>query len=775
MKQATKTTTFLLLFLLVFSFLSYYPAHAKASRTYYVHNTASFYSASNAKQQIGQIPINAKLKTTSKKTSRMYKVSYAGKTGYVYRSSLWTKRTTVKRYIHKTAYLYTGSTAAKQRIQTIAINNSLTTDSNLNNKMYHVTYKGKKGYVYATNLSTQKTPITKFVIKASTRYKNYAHTKKYKGTIPVNTVLTTTSPQSNKLYWVNYNGVNSYVYASNLANSQVNYSYNNPVAPDTYGVVSDGADHGIWDQPYGIAGAKSIGRIADYNLLPLTILRESKVSNTEWFQIGVDGQILGWVHKDTVQITSGTADDGSIPHLAVASVKNVNGQLYGTVNGTALPVFLNIYANLKLKIDQVADNGRWVHIKKYTAGTVLGWVKTDDLNVQDVVSSGTLNVNYNATISSDTAPIFDDRANFVGYSGQYNASNRVVQINQEKQVENEEMYRISFNHHVIGWVRSNALNLVNSTQDYKQVRDLNTNAGIYNGQSSGDAPDSNARIGNLGDYSNRMLEVIKQSDGWSFLKYNDWYGKPDKDIDIGWVQNDYLNDLRFQGFNDLFTADNGNQQGLAYNNEKNTFYVGYDLGNGMGKIIAYPLDENNQVINDQIRISKSLPLGHTCAVSYSPYTKRLYAVSSAGDSPKLYTIDPDTLTPESEDGVKINNQVIPYVAMMTVKDEHTLILMTESFGDDTFFDYDLNNPNNPLSNKVQLKKMGVVQGMQYDDGNLYFLTNNYITVLDQSMKLVDRFHFSIPNGELPQESEGLTRVNGKLVVGLSGHKIYIQQ
>lgn len=81
-----------------------------------------------------------------------------------------------------------------------------------------------------------------------------------------------------------------------------------------------------------------------------------------------------------------------------------------------------------------------------------------------------------------------------------------------------------------------------------------------------------------------------------------------------------------------------------------------------------------------------------------------------------------------------------------------------------------------INNLAQLKKMGIVQGMQYDNETqqLYFLANNYLTVLDNQMQIVDRFRFSIPDGDNPQESEGLTIANGKLTIGFNGHSIYQQ-
>ncbi|MCO7127184.1 GW domain-containing glycosaminoglycan-binding protein [Sporolactobacillus shoreicorticis] len=763
----------MLVVVMLLSLLSYYPAQAKKSYTYYVHKTSKLYTTSGkSKQFIRYVPINAKLKTTSKRSSKMVKITYGGLSGYVYRSNLWTKRTTKTRYIRKTSYLYSSRDASKQRIWKIAINKKITTDSNLNYKMYHVNYKGKRGYVYKSNLSSYKKAVVKYVKKKSKQYKNYSRTKRYSGTIPLGTRLETQSPQSNKLFWVSYKGRKSYVYAVNLTNAELSYTYNNAVAENTYGVISTGGNHGIWDQPYGIKDAKSVGKIAEYERVPLNVLRESAVGGVAWYQVSVDGNTLGWIHKDIVQVTSNMASDGSIPYLAVANVKNTTGSLYSAPNASGLVSSLSIYANLKLKIDLV--DGDWVHIKKYTAGTSLGWVKASNLSIQAMKSERPLHVNYDATISSSKAPIFDDNGHFVGYSGQFNAGGRTVQINQEKQVENEERYRISYNHHVIGWVISSAIKNLRSATDPNGYRIVNNaSAAIYDGQGNGEAPDTGVQIGSLNKYSTRMLEVIKNQGGWSFIKYNDWYGKSDKDIDIGWVENSSLGDIvnKTSEFKSLLAASNaGKQQGLAYDSKRDYYYVGYDLGNGLGKIVAY--NRNGGIVKE----SGLMKLGHACALSYNPADDKLYEVSSAGDRPVLNIIDPDSNGLSILKSTEIRGD-IPYVAMMAVKDANTLILLTESFGDDSFFTYNLKTGE--LSKRHSMQKMGVVQGLQYEDGKLYFLANNYLTVLDDSWTITDRFRFSIPDGA-PQESEGLTmgtdeNGNKKLVIGFADHNLYIEQ
>ncbi|MFT8707803.1 MAG: GW dipeptide domain-containing protein [Sporolactobacillus sp.] len=762
-------------------------ANAQSAHTYYVHHNSKLYVSSKSSDFKRYIPINAKLSTTSKPSSKRYKITYNGQTGYVYRSNLAKHRTTVTRYIHKTSYLYTSRDASKTRLQKIAINKSLTTDSNLNSTMYHVNYKGKRGYVYKVNLSTRKTPITKIVMKSSKIYKDYSHTKKYTTKIPVQTQVTTTSPQSNKMFWVSYRGIHGYVYASNLKNPGylMSVAYDNALAADTYGVVTGGGNHGIWDKPYGEQGARSIGRIANYEYMPLTQLREAKVGSTVWVQVAAADKILGWVHKESVQTTSGANDAGERPKLAVASVANPNGAVYASpVSGGGDS--LSIYANLKLKIDEMTSDGVWAHVKKYTAGTTIGWVHASDLTIQPYDFGHSLNVNYNPSWVNGSAAIFDDQLHFVGYVNQYVRDTQSVQITREAQAENEEMYQLTDHGHTLGWTYSTAVTIWSKTSPDGYMWATRAGIAVFNGTADGDSADTSQQVGTIDDLglTNRMLEVVKQASGYAFIKYNDWYDKTGKDIDIGWVKSDQLLPLvdRTKTFTHLFNASGGSQQGLTYDQDDDVYYVGYDDGNGKGHIIKYS-KQNNYKASQTI----SGNFGHDCALSYAD--GYLYEISSAGTQPVLYKIntatgqfvnpitgaaDPQKQGYTLKNFPRLANGKSPYIAMMTAKNDGTLVLLTESFGDDTFFT--LNLKNMKINNLAQLKKMGIVQGMQYDNETqqLYFLANNYLTVLDNQMQIVDRFRFSIPDGDNPQESEGLTIANGKLTIGFNGHSIYQQ-
>lgn len=763
-----KFVSSLVVFLLLVSLFSYYSADAQSKRTYYVHRTSKLYASASSGNYIRYVPVNAKLSTASKKSSKRYRVTYNGQTGYVYRVNLSARRTTVNRYIAKTSYLYTSRDTSKSRIQKIAVDKSLTTDSNLNSTMYHVNYKGRRGYVYRVNLSTGKTPVTKFVVKTSRIYKNYSHTKRYATTIPTQTQLTTTSPQSNRMFWISYRGIRGYVYASNLGSNQ--QYYNNTIPSGATGYIAAGGNHGIWSKPYGLYGASDIGKAADYVNVPLSIKQESKVGSTVWIQIAYNGRILGWVHKDIVQDVS--------PHLSFANVKpdNINNNIYNAPSGKAIANLVP-YAQLKLKIDYISNDGQWVHIRKYTAGTSLGWVPVSNLDVENAAGKqgNIINVNYSASITDSEGPVFDDSVNFRGYLNQFQNGNSGFIVTKEKMVGNEEMYNLSQNGQSIGWVRSNTIHVVKPGLTDKDYVFSLIPDNIYNGTGDGLSADTNAKINELGLYNGHMLEIVKQSGDYSFIKYNDWYDKDGNDIDLGWVKTTDLNQLpnHTAQFQNVFSTGGGNQQGLAYNSDKGIYYVGYDTGNGYGKIVPYVKNgygqytpDNNHVVEDKF--------GHACALSYNPYDGMLYEVSSAGPDPVLYTIDPDSM--------RVTSTVIkdmPYVSMMTVKDKDTLIMLTQASGSDAFSEYSITNKKYTDPHAHKIKNMGVVQGMQYDQSNhkLYYLANNYVAVLDDAYQLLpnDIFHFSIPSGGPAQESEGLTIANEKLTIGFGNHQIFQQK
>lgn len=722
---------------------------------------------------IRYLPVNARLKTYSSRYSRMYKVYYSAAngtvSGYVYRANLWSRLTTVYKYIKKPANLYTGTSSSKRRKLTISINSTISTTSNLNSSMYYVHYYGSTGYVYAGNLSTGKTAVTKYVRSSSKQYKNYGHTSYYGGYIPVDTKLTTTSPQSNRLYWVNYNHHGCYVYASNLSNSPTvitKYTKNFSRLYRQYG------------QTGGFSAAIPTG----------VKITTTSPQYDRLFQVSYDNK-SGYVYASNL---TGSEVPLQIPTWQYKYVSNPNGFIYNQPtdddnqrikDGKGYFEQLNVFNGIRLYVDKTATlNGEtWYEIRK-PVGNYIGWAKSSDLTDAAQLGPNTASLFNNltyATVTKSGYPIFNlspgKPAEFVRYSDAYYG--QTVLIRQSEAVEGYTMYYLDG----IGWIDGNAVDVPGVRPiSFKTVK--NPDQGIFQ---SSDLQNRNGSL-SLRDYQNNMLEVIQQDATKSkdLIKINYWYDQPERDIFLGWVNDSDLNNLQdvSGNFHQIFTADTSmNQQGLAYGD--GYYYVGYDTGGNYGTILKY--DSNGRYVGK----SGTLPLGHACSLSY--YNGKLYEAAVINNQTIINVINPNDLTSEGTI-TPVDTYGNPFggTYMMAVKDsgdsnhDPEFILLQEGSNKDTFIYFDSQNAKQgQVSEKKEaaIPQMGVAQGMQYDNGKIYYLANNYLTEIDEATLLKPgnsgaiehSYHFGLPQ-DSPSEAEGLTMNGDKLAIGVGHHQIFEQ-
>lgn len=116
-----------------------------------------------------KLPINYKLSTKSSSKAKLLKAKVKGKNGYVYKSKVSVKPKKVTRYVVKRSYLYSSTKKHKKRKATISVNVKVKTISSLSSKMYHVSYKGKKGYIKKSNLGTKKVPRKNSAVNTDTK------------------------------------------------------------------------------------------------------------------------------------------------------------------------------------------------------------------------------------------------------------------------------------------------------------------------------------------------------------------------------------------------------------------------------------------------------------------------------------------------------------------------------------------------------------------------------------------------------------------------------
>lgn len=197
---------------------------------------------------------------------------------------------------------------------------------------------------------------------------------------------------------------------------------------------------------------------------------------------------------------------------------------------------------------------------------------------------------------------------------------------------------------------------------------------------------------------------------------------------------------------ELFKIKNNlNMQGLAYGDNK--FYVGFDMKNGNGMIEVY--SEKGELIKQ----SKLLKIGHCAELSYNESNGYLYAVNGSGKTKtKIYEIDIDgdmTIKGVIDCSNLGNSGLI--VALNDGFMVHTAVSDKESH---IFSKVDMAGN---LQRQIKIKNIGVPQGIEYDNGYIYFYTNNKISIISFSNGEVIKEYIINEKGE----SEGMTWVKDK--------------
>jgi DNA-binding beta-propeller fold protein YncE len=197
-----------------------------------------------------------------------------------------------------------------------------------------------------------------------------------------------------------------------------------------------------------------------------------------------------------------------------------------------------------------------------------------------------------------------------------------------------------------------------------------------------------------------------------------------------------------------------NMQGLAY--AKGYFYVGFDLGNGEGRIQEY--SPSGRLVKD----SGPLPISHAASITWNRQNGLLYVTNGGGNNPtKIYLVDFRPKRPRvvatidlsrlGNSGLAAIDNARHMMWVHTAKDDHS----------DITFSYC--SLTGKVVRQFKLKNQGVPQGLDVYNHELYYYTDNRITVLNESGKILR----TIPLHE-SGESEGLAVVTTKapyLVIG----------
>lgn len=139
------------------------PAFAASYLTKYIKKTSNVYSStSKNKKKLSTIAINTKVKVIPA-TKTMYRLTYKGRKGYIYKSNTSYSPKNVVLYMHRPLKIYnTNKTTKKVIYETAYVNDALNTKSPLDSDMVKVKYYIDddiiEGYAYREQLYSK--PLT---------------------------------------------------------------------------------------------------------------------------------------------------------------------------------------------------------------------------------------------------------------------------------------------------------------------------------------------------------------------------------------------------------------------------------------------------------------------------------------------------------------------------------------------------------------------------------------------------------------------------------------
>lgn len=192
-----------------------------------------------------------------------------------------------------------------------------------------------------------------------------------------------------------------------------------------------------------------------------------------------------------------------------------------------------------------------------------------------------------------------------------------------------------------------------------------------------------------------------------------------------------------------------NQQGLAFDNKN--YYIGYDIDNNQGIIIKY--DKKGT----EIKRTTKLPIGHTADLAI--YNKEIYIANGGGKNPtKVYRLNFDKYKGiKTYDFTKYGHSAL--LSIDQTNDDFILHTVKNDKGTHKFF---IISKNCKIKHQFTVKNIGVPQGLDYANGNIYFYTNRLISII-------------ILNGEIKKqievlaqgESQGISVSGNHLTIGFN--------
>jgi hypothetical protein len=166
---------------------------------------------------------------------------------------------------------------------------------------------------------------------------------------------------------------------------------------------------------------------------------------------------------------------------------------------------------------------------------------------------------------------------------------------------------------------------------------------------------------------------------------------------------------------------NDTMQGIAFYD--GYVYIGFDMGNGKGSIRKY--DTGGNLIKD----SGLLGLNHTADLAYRNSNGHIYVVNGGSSNPTfVYEVDMSVTTPSIISTLNFNS--LGNSGLLAIDNEHDQLIIHTATNDTGVPTFSICKFDGTILSQFTIPNQGVPQGMDYYQNQIYFYTNNKITVMD---------------------------------------------
>ena len=231
-----------------------------------------------------------------------------------------------------------------------------------------------------------------------------------------------------ELGWIVKNALNIREYAQVTSSKMVNYSASIKRATD-----------GINTQPWGTKGYRTLAYSSDYMNTDVTVSEERTTdSGVVWALVAIDGEVLGWIAKDALEIYASVLTSESVDYPAILSQEGngINTAPWGTPGYRTIGFSDDhLGERVTVSLEKTLDNGvTWALLS--INGSELGWIAKSALKVENysqIMSSQA--VDYPAFIirgtdGINTYPWGTKGSKTIGYSYDYLDAEVTVQQEQ---------------------------------------------------------------------------------------------------------------------------------------------------------------------------------------------------------------------------------------------------------------------------------------------------------------------------------------------------------